>query len=123
LLTQFFDECLSDFCENEKIEDSVNKFNPYVREIRKILILPQFYGLRIALSRLISELRKAGRLSEAVRFQKEEIFFMMLEGTQNDMVGEEEPYRDYGVPLEKRIASGIQRVHSLMAERDESNDK
>jgi hypothetical protein len=122
LVTQYFNECLDRFCGQEKIEDSVNELDSIIGQIREVVIVPEYDHLRTALSAVICESRKAGRLSEAIRFQREAIFFTILEGTESDFLGEE-GHVEYCEPLERRISNGIQELHSLMKTCHESNDK
>jgi hypothetical protein len=112
LMTQYFNECLENFCAQGKIEDSVDKFKLYVNEISKRAMIPEYSLLRKVLSELVQESRKARRTSEAIQFQKEEIFFTMLEGSRNDDLGED--CEQYCLPLEGRIAEGIEKLHNLM---------
>jgi hypothetical protein len=122
LLTGYFKECLNDFCASERIEDSVDKLTSYIDKIRKVMIFPDYYSLRIALSDLIQRETWAGNFPAAIRFQKEAIFFTMLEGTNSDFYTNH-PRGDYNLPLEKRISNGIQNLHSLMRAQRESNNK
>jgi hypothetical protein len=113
LLTQYFNECLSSFCRHENIEENIDKFKDYISEIRKNVINPEYNAMRLLLSDLVRESKKRGDLSEAIRFQKEAIFFIMLEDTENDFLGRRPP-GDYRLPVERRVAKGMRELQKLM---------
>jgi hypothetical protein len=115
LLTQHFNECLEEFCKHEIVDDYIDKFNVRISEIKKIVICPDYYPIRIALSDLIHESEEKGDLFKNVSFYKEMIFFIMLEDTQNDYISGDEGHRDYYLSLEKRVSKNVRKLRSLIA--------
>jgi hypothetical protein len=122
LLIQYFDELLERFCAYDEVDDYVEKFRSDIDAIKKIVIFPKYFHLRKALQTLVAESLRIGSLSEAIRFQKEEIFFVILEGTDNDKTGDE-VHGDYCLPLESRISTKIQELRSLMTTGREMSDE
>jgi hypothetical protein len=57
-------------------------------------------------------------LIEAIQLQKEAIFFIMLEGTRNDRLGENEVWFDYYITLERRISKNIKKLRHRMQDSE-----
>jgi hypothetical protein len=121
-LTQYFNECLNSFCAHDDIANHIHEFDQCISEIRKIVISPEYQCLRFTLSALVCESREKEDLLGAIRFQKEGIFFIMLEGTENDILGPE-VCGNYNSPVERRIWLAIQELDGLVKAWDERNDK
>jgi hypothetical protein len=97
LLSSHFKRNLERFCTQRNIDEYEDKVNYYVEEIRKVLLLPDYVSLTKALSDLVREAKEAGNRSEAIRFQKELMFFIILQG-------------DFDGELEKRISDNMQEL-------------
>jgi hypothetical protein len=121
-LTHYFRECLEDFCAHEITESYVDNFNLYIDDLIRMTISPEYWCLHQALSCLIREARDAGCWSEAIRLQKEMIFFTLLEGPQPSHIAEHGG-GDYHLPLEKRLEKGIRALRRLMEIKREISDK
>jgi hypothetical protein len=81
-------------CAQTRISGWTDNADFYVEEIREWDMEPDCASLRMALSELVRESERAGRTTDALRFQKDLIFFAILEGTPN---------RDFGEPVEEWI--------------------
>jgi hypothetical protein len=121
-LTHYFRECLEHFCSYERVEDYLGHFNMYLDELGERALIPRYYFMRISLSRLTGESREAGCISEAIRFQKEMIFFILLEGPQNEHI-DEHCCLDYYMPFKVRLEKSIQELRSLIRTREGSGEK
>jgi hypothetical protein len=122
LVTGYFKYCLENFCAQRSTVDYADKFNFYVKDLRRWVLMPDYPLLKAALENLVRGAKEAKIWSEAIRFQKELIFFVILEGTQNDHF--EEPIQGdcYG-PLEERISKGVEELCNLAMVRPERNGK
>jgi hypothetical protein len=116
LLTEYFNDCFAKFGAQEDVENSYSKSNLYISKHIEIVILPKYYFMRIALYEVIRELKQAGRISDAAEFQKEAIFLIMLEGTENDCFGAQGD-EDHYLRLERRISNNIQELRKLKGTR------
>jgi hypothetical protein len=116
LLTQYFEECLENFCKFLAVNDSVEKFKSWIDDLSRVVILPEYSLLRLVLSDLIQKSITDGNVTETIELQKEAIFLIMLEGTQNDQFGEVSGYLDYDMSLERRISKDITKLRCFMEE-------
>jgi hypothetical protein len=80
LLTQYYNECLGNFCAYEKADDCADKFDFYINEIRKRVIFPDYPLLKRVLSSLALEEEVTAQSTDDIRFRRELIFVTMLEG-------------------------------------------
>jgi hypothetical protein len=82
-LTQYYNECLAIFCAYEKVEECAEKFDFYINEIRKKVLLPDYPLLKRVLRGLIWEAELRERTTKALRFKRELIFVTLLEGKED----------------------------------------
>jgi hypothetical protein len=112
-LTECFRETLERFCAQARVEMYVDKYNENIATIRRRAIRPDYGLLKIALSDLVEESKKAGRMLDAIRFQKELVFVIHIEGSQNDH-GRGQNDEDFYSPLDERIFNALRKLCSLM---------
>jgi hypothetical protein len=122
LLTQYYKECLENFCAYEKVEDCADKFDFYINEIRKRVIFPDYPVLKLVLSHMAIEAELRAQATDAIRLRRELIFVTMLQGRQNNRRGEPIP-RSFCVPLEAEISNSMEERRSPMATVSGSIDK
>jgi hypothetical protein len=114
-MTNLFNMVLERFCAEDTIDRDSNDLNFYLYEIRSNAVEPDYRLLRETLANLVSESEKAGRISDAIRFEKELIFFIILEGT---------PDKDlFCNGHDRQISEGKEKLRSLMAAMPESDRK
>jgi hypothetical protein len=82
-LTQYYNECLENFCAYEKVEECAEKFDFYINEIRKRVLLPDYPLLKRVLLDLIWKAEVTGNSAKAIRFKRELIFVTLLEGKED----------------------------------------
>jgi hypothetical protein len=113
LLTEYFNECLEIFCSHEEVNDYVHKFDFYIDRIRTAALMPDYGLLKFGLSKMVEESKRAGKMQEAVRFQKELIFFVLLEGPESDGPGAR-ARSDFHMPREDQVSGCVKQLCELM---------
>jgi hypothetical protein len=116
-LTQYYNECLENFCAYEKVEECAEKFDFYINEIRKRVLLPDYPLLKVVLSNMVWEAEVTGHCTDAIRFGRELIFVTKLEGRQAPIP------RSFFVPLDAEISNSMEEACSPIGAVPGSIDK
>jgi hypothetical protein len=122
LLTQYFNECLEIFSQRVEVNHDVEKFQFYVNEIRKRVFWPKYGSMKLALRRLVWRSKEADDLDAAVRFQKQLLFIILLEGRQGERLNIAAE-RDFWVPHQEEVSAAVKLLSTLVAARRGSDGK